>query len=154
MVESNEPFQKENEQITESPGKEGQFLSLELIKESLPLEPRILVNKQHFVTCKNGFTNPLFSWKRLKGKNPEGKTFQRLLRRKQSSTKISKMSRNYLRSSQSDIFHLLRNLLEYLLQTFFLPRSFQMYLTFAFLAFGSFRFSLFVQSFLPRGRFW
>ena len=107
-----------------------------------------------FVTCKNGFTNPLFSWKRLKGKNPEGKTFQRLLRRKQSSTKISKMSRNYLRSSQSDIFHLLRNLLEYLLQTFFLPRSFQMYLTFAFLAFGSFRFSLFVQSFLPRGRFW
>ena len=37
-----------------------------------------------------------FLWKRLKGKNPEGKNFRKLLRRKQSSAKISKISRNTL----------------------------------------------------------
>ena len=63
-------------------------------------------------------------WKRLKGKNPEGKNFRELLRRKQSSAKISKISRNTLKSSEGDLFYLLRNLLKYLLRTFFLPRSF------------------------------
>ena len=58
-------------------------------------------------------------WKRLKGKNAEGKNFRKLLRRKQSSAKISKISRNTLKSSKSDIFYLLRNLLKYLLRTFF-----------------------------------
>ena len=38
-------------------------------------------------------------WKRLKGKNPEGKNFRKLLRRKQSSAKISKISRNTIKSS-------------------------------------------------------
>ena len=59
------------------------------------------------------------TWKRRKGKNPEGKNFRQLLRRKQSSAKISKISRNTLESSKSDIFYLLRNLLKYLLRTFF-----------------------------------
>ena len=58
------------------------------------------------------------SGKRLKGKNPEGKNFRTLLRRKQSSAKISKISRYTLKSSKSDIFYLLRNLLKYLLRTF------------------------------------
>ena len=58
------------------------------------------------------------AWKRLKGRNPEGKNFRKLLRRKQSSAKISKISRNTLKSSKSDIFYLLRNLLRYLLGTF------------------------------------
>ena len=75
-------------------------------------------------------------WKRLKGKNPEGKDFQKLFRRKQSSAKIS---RNCLKSSKSDILHLLRNLLRYLQRTFFVPRNFQMFLPFAFLPSGSFR---------------
>ena len=81
-----------------------------------------------------------FIWKRLKGKNPEGKNFRKLLRRKQSSAKISKISRYAIKSSKSDIFYLLRNLLKYLLRTFFLPRSFQKFLPFAFLPSGSFRF--------------
>ena len=38
-------------------------------------------------------------WKRLKGKNPEGKNFRKLRRRKQSSAKISQISRNTLKSS-------------------------------------------------------
>ena len=59
-------------------------------------------------------------WKRLKGKNPEGKNFRKLLRRKQSSAKISKISRNTLKSSKSDIFYLLRNLL----RTFFSSAKF------------------------------
>ena len=63
-------------------------------------------------------------WKRLKGKNPEGKNFRKLLRRKQSSAKISKISRNALKSSKSDIFYLLRNLLKYLLRTFFSSAKF------------------------------
>ena len=78
-------------------------------------------------------------WKRLQGKNPEGKSFRKLLRRKQSSAKISKISRNTIKSSKSDIFYLLRNLLKYLLRTFFLPRSFQKFLPFTFLPSGSFR---------------
>ena len=79
------------------------------------------------------------TWKRLKGKHPEGKNFRKLLRRKQSSAKISKISRNTLKPSKSDIFYLLRNLLKYLLRTFFLPQSFQKFLPFAFLPSGSFR---------------
>ena len=63
-------------------------------------------------------------WKRLKGKNPEGKNFRKLLRRKQSSAKISKISRNTIKSSKSDIFYLLRNLLKYLLRTFFSSTKF------------------------------
>ena len=75
-----------------------------------------------------------------KGKSPEGKNFRKLLRRKQSSAKISEMSRNTLKTSKSDIFYLLRSPLKYLLQTFFfLPRSFQKFLPFAFLPSGSFR---------------
>ena len=67
------------------------------------------------------------TWKWLKGKNPEGKNFWILLRRKQSSAKKSKISRNTLKSTKSDIFSLLQNLLKYLLRTlsFFLLRSFQ-----------------------------
>ena len=63
-------------------------------------------------------------WKRLKGKKPEGKNFRELLRRKQSSAKISKISRNTIKSSKSDIFYLLRNLLKYLLRTFFSSAKF------------------------------
>ena len=63
-------------------------------------------------------------WKRLKGKNPEGKNFRKLLRRKQSSAKISKISRNTLKSSKGDFFYLLRNLLKYLLRTFFSSAKF------------------------------
>ena len=58
------------------------------------------------------------NWKRLKGRNTESKNFRKLLRRKQSSAKISKISRNTINSSKSDIFYLLRNLLKYLLRTF------------------------------------
>ena len=66
----------------------------------------------------------VMNWKRLKGKNPEGKNFQKLLRTKQSSAKISKISRNTLKTSKSDIFYLLRNLLKYLLRTFFSSAKF------------------------------
>ena len=59
-------------------------------------------------------------WTRLKGKNPEGKNFRKLLRRKQSSAKISKTSRNTLKSSKSDILYLLRNLV----RTFFSSAKF------------------------------
>ena len=58
------------------------------------------------------------------GRNTEGETFRELLRRKQSSAKISKISRTTLKLSTSDIFDLLRHLLQYLLQTFFHSRSF------------------------------
>ena len=61
----------------------------------------------------------VYIWKRLKGKNPEGKNFRKHLRRKLWSAKISKIARNTLKSSQSDIFDLLRNLLKYLLRFFF-----------------------------------
>ena len=57
-------------------------------------------------------------WKRLKAENPEGKNFRKLLRRKQSSAKISKISRNTLKASESDIFYLMKHLLKYLLRTF------------------------------------
>ena len=67
---------------------------------------------------------PFLCWKRLKGKNPEGKNFRKLLRRKQSSAKISKISRNTIKSSKSDIFYLLRNLLKYLPRTFFSSTKF------------------------------
>ena len=63
-------------------------------------------------------------WKWLKGKNPEGKNFRKLLRRKQSSAKISKISRNTFKTSKSDIFYLLRNLLKYLLRFFFSSAKF------------------------------
>ena len=63
------------------------------------------------------------NWKRLKGKNREGKNSRKPLRRKQSSTKISRISRNTLKSSKSDIVYLLRNLLKYLLRTFFFFRE-------------------------------
>ena len=77
----------------------------------------------------------------LKGKEPEGKNFRKLLRRPHSSTKISKISRNTLKSSTSDLFYLLKNLLKYLLRTFLLPRSFQKFLSSAFLPRSSFRIS-------------
>ena len=47
-----------------------------------------------------------------------GKKFRKLLRRKHSSAKLAKISRNTLKSSKSDIFYLLRNLPKYLLRTF------------------------------------
>ena len=50
-------------------------------------------------------------------KNPDGKNFRKLLRRKQPSAKIPKISRDTLKSSNSDIFYLLRNLLKYLVRT-------------------------------------
>ena len=78
-------------------------------------------------------------WKRLKGNNPEGKNFRKLLRRKRSSAKSSRISRNTLKSNKNDIFYLLWNPLKYLLRTFFLPRSFQKFLPFAFLPSGPFR---------------
>ena len=76
------------------------------------------------------------NWKRLKGKNPEGKNFRKLLRRKQSSAKISKISRNTLKSSKSEIWETFWNIF---CEHFFLPRSFQKFLPFAFLPSGSFR---------------
>ena len=64
------------------------------------------------------------SWKRLKGQNPERKNLRKLLRRKQSSAKIPKISRITLTSSKkSDIFYLLRNLPKYLLRTIFFFRE-------------------------------
>ena len=76
---------------------------------------------------KNEDQNKLASaWKRLKGKNPEGKNFRKLLRRKQPSAKIAKIYSKYSKfQCKSDIFNLLRDLLKYLPRTFFLPRSFQ-----------------------------
>ena len=86
------------------------------------------------------FRESLKSWKRLKGKNPEGKNFRKLLRRKQSSAKISKISRNTIKSSKSDIFYLLRKSSEISsANCFFLLRSLQKFLPFAFLPSGSFR---------------
>ena len=82
---------------------------------------------------------PANNWKRLKGKNPEGKNFRKLLRRKPYSAKISKIFRNTTKSSKNDIFYLLRNLLKYLPRRCFLPRSFQKFLPFAFLPSGSFQ---------------
>ena len=79
----------------------------------------------------------VYVWKRLKGKNPEGKNFRKLLRRKQSSAKDFEDIQKYykiqqkVRSEKSS---------EYLLRTFFLPRSFQKFLPFAFLPSGSFRY--------------
>ena len=70
------------------------------------------------------FSKLVKHWKRLKGKNAKGKNFRKLLRRKQSSAKISKISGNTLKSSKSDIFYLLRNLLKYLLRTFFSSAKF------------------------------
>ena len=65
-----------------------------------------------------------------KGKNPEGKNFRKLLRRKQSSAKISKISRNTIKSSvkvrsekSSEISSA---------NIFSFPRSFQRFLPFAF----------------------
>ena len=61
-------------------------------------------------------------WKRLKGKNPEGKHFRKLLRRKQSSARILMISRNTLKSNRtcrSDICYLLRDLLTCLLRPCF-----------------------------------
>ena len=75
-------------------------------------------------------------WKRLKGKNPEGKNFRKLLRRKQSSAKISKISRNTIKSSKSEIWEIFWNIF---CEHFFLPRSFQKFLPFVFLPSGSFR---------------
>ena len=63
-------------------------------------------------------TPPALTCKRFEGQNPEGKSFRKLLRREQSSAKISKISRNTLKSSKSDIFYLLRNVLKYHLPTF------------------------------------
>ena len=79
------------------------------------------------------------------------KSFRKLLRRKQSS-KISKISRNTLKSQcKSDIFYLLRilNLPKDLLLTLFLPRSLQKFLRFALLPSGSFflLFSTFIAPF-------
>ena len=64
------------------------------------------------VTMDGEVKMPLRPWKRLMGKNPEGKHFRKLLRRKPSSAKISKMSRNTLKFGQSDIVYLLKNLLK------------------------------------------
>ena len=83
------------------------------------------------------------TWKRLKGKNPQGKNFRKLLRRKLSSAMISKISRNTIKSSKGDIFYLLRNIF---CEHFLLPRSFQKFLPFAFLPSGSFRRTAFLQN--------
>ena len=48
----------------------------------------------------------------------EDKNFRKLLGRKQSSANISRISRNTLKSSKSDIFYLLKKLLKHLLRTF------------------------------------
>ena len=84
-------------------------------------------------------------WKRPKGKNQEGKNFLKLLRRKQSSAKISKIS---------DIFYPLKDLLKHLLQIFFSPRSFQKFLPLAFLPSGSFRQTLLTFYLLTSEDFW
>ena len=57
-----------------------------------------LRNPQTLAILKFAFSSDLF-WKRLKGKNPESKNFRKLLRRKQSSAKISKISRNGIKAS-------------------------------------------------------
>ena len=95
------------------------------------------LSKAQATQVKNSIWNFVFVWKQqqflqLKGKNPEGKDFRKLLRRKQSSAKISKISRNDLKASKSEVFYLLGNLSKYVLRTFFLPRSFQKCLPFAF----------------------
>ena len=70
----------------------------------------------------------------LRVKTQSVKKIRKLLRRKQSSAKISKISGNTFKSIQSDIFYLLRNLLEISsANNFVLPRSFQKFLPFAFL---------------------
>ena len=74
------------------------------------------------------------------GKSPEDKNFQKLLRRKLTCRKDFEDIQTYSKSSESDIFYLLRSLLKYLLRTFFLPQSFQKFLPFAFLSSGSFWF--------------
>ena len=81
-----------------------------------------------------GLGKEVGNWKRLKGKN-----FRELLRRKPSSEKISKISRNSLRSNKNNIAYLLRNLMKCLLRTFFFRKVFQKFLPFAFLPSGSFR---------------
>ena len=60
----------------------------------------------------------------MRVKTQRVKIFRKLLRRKQSSAKISKISRNTLKSSKNDILYLLRNLLKYLLRTFFSSAKF------------------------------
>ena len=99
--------------------------------EKVPRNCRFLalvVVERVLTNCRDVFfSRPLPAvpfWKRLKGKNPEGKNFRKLLRRKQSSAKISKISRNTRKSSKSDIFYLLRNLLKYLPRTFFSSAKF------------------------------
>ena len=67
---------------------------------------------------------PPFSGNGFRVKIQRAKTSEKLLRRKQSSAKISKISRITLKSSQNDIFDLLRNLLKYLLRTFFSSAKF------------------------------
>ena len=59
------------------------------------------------VSARWKLTKTCASWKRLKGKNQEGRHFGKLLRRKQSSAKISKISRDALESSEGVIVYLL-----------------------------------------------
>ena len=135
-----EGFPRNSREIAQIVG--GQNVGSMQVKRSNPEKTRTLPLPEHDIAKEFSIQNhkPFnLSWKRLKGRNPEGKNFRKLLRRKQSSAKISKISRNTIKSSKSDIFYLLRNLLKYLLRTFFLPRSFQKFLPFAFLSSGSFR---------------
>ena len=85
------------------------------------------------------FPVEFLTWKRLKGKNAEVKHFRKLQRRKQSSMKISKISRNTLNSSvkviSSIFWEIFWNIFYELLV---LLRSFQKFLPFAFLPSGSF----------------
>ena len=82
--------------------------------------------------------SPEQSWKRLEGKNPQGKNFRKLLRSKQSSAKISKISRHTLKSSESDMLLSSEKSSETSSANIFL-RSLPKFLPFAFVPSGSFR---------------
>ena len=72
---------------------------------------------------------PVFAWVRIPGsglriRTQRAKTSENFSGRKQSSAKILKISRSTLKSSRSDIFYFLRNLLKYLLRTSFASEVF------------------------------
>ena len=89
-------------------------------------------------------------WKRLKGENPEGKYFWVKTQRVNTSENFSEESNlprrfrrypeNSIKSSKRYIFYLLRNLLKYLLRTFFSSAKFsEVFYPLRFLPSGSFR---------------
>ena len=71
-------------------------------------------------------------WKRLKGKNQTLRTSENFSEESNLPQRFEDIQK-YFKSSKSDIFYLLRNLLKYLLRTFFFREKFsQKFLPFAF----------------------